>query len=151
MKNKIKNTVLLLGVSFVFFWAVAVVLVILGETDVFATGLYATDERMAYMLNSVCIILTAVCIPIPLKLFQVILKRFIDKLSFPAALRNYVIFNILRLVIIFIPVYFGFIVYYLVLEKTGYFCAIIGLIASLFCAPGKDRLRREFYLTEQEE
>ena len=151
MEKKIKRTVCLLGCAFVMFWLIAGVIIFLGEIDVLTVGLYAADERMAYMLESICILLTAACIPLPLKLFNVALKRFMDKQTFPNALESYTLFSILRLAILFIPVYFGFVIYYLVLTKTGMFCAMIGLVASLFCVPDTNRLRKELYITAGDE
>ena len=151
MEKKIKRTVWTLGSAFILFWLVAGVIILLGEIDVLSVGLYAADERMAYMLESICILITAACIPLPLKLFNVALKRIIDKQTFPKALQSYTLFSILRLAILFIPVYFGFVVYYLVLPKTGMFCALIGLVASLFCVPDTTRLRKELYRTDENE
>ena len=75
MEKKIKRTVWTLGSAFILFWLVAGVIILLGEIDVLSVGLYAADERMAYMLESICILITAACIPLPLKLFNVALKR----------------------------------------------------------------------------
>ncbi len=151
MDKSIKRIVWLLNAAFVSFWLVAGGIVLLGETDVIPTGFYAADERMSYMLESICILVTAVCIPLPLKLFSVAMKRIVDKQSLPNALRSYVFFSILRLLFIFIPVYLGFIIYYLVLTKTGLLCAMIGLVASLFCVPSTTRLRKELYITTDDE
>lgn len=151
MEKSIKRAVVLLCTAFVCFWLVAGVIVLLGETDIMTVGLYAADESMAYILESACILATAACIPLSLKLFSVAMKRIVDKLTFPKALQSYILFSLLRLAFIFIPVYLGFAIYYLVLTKTGLLCAMIGLVASLFCVPDTARLRKELYISTDDE
>lgn len=151
MEKKIKQIVKLLTAGFILFWLSGLLIVVLGETDVLPVGYYADDVNMAYALDSIAIIITAACIPMALKLFNIILKRMVDKMGFLKALQSYILLSMVRLVLLFIPVLFGFMVYYMTLNKSGMFCALIGLTASLFCVPSEERLRNELYITKEEE
>lgn len=151
MEKKIKQIVKLLTAGFILFWLSGLLIVVLGETDVLPVGYYADDVKMAYALDSIAIIITAACIPMALKLFNIILKRMVDKMGFLKALQSYILLSMVRLLLLFIPVLFGFMVYYMTLNKSGMFCALIGLTASLFCVPSEERLRNELYITKEEE
>lgn len=151
MEKKIKRIVKLLTAGFILFWLSSLLIVILGETDILPVGYYADDVQMAYTLDSLAIIITAACIPMALKLFNIILKKMVDKMGFLKALQSYILLSMVRLALLFIPVMFGFMVYYMTLNKSGMFCALIGLTASLFCVPSEERLRGELYITKEEE
>ena len=151
MEKKIKQIVKLLTAGFILFWLSGLLIVILGETDVLPVGYYADDVKMAYALDSIAIIITAACIPMALKLFNIVLKRMVDKMGFLKALQSYILLSMVRLVLLFIPMLFGVMVYYMTLNKSGMFCALIGLTASLFCVPSEERLRNELYITKEEE
>ena len=86
MEKQIKRVVKKLKISYIIFWAVTILLVVIGETEFFPIGLLADDVRTCYFLETAGILLTAICIPFSMKLFSFVLTRKIDKLTFPVAL-----------------------------------------------------------------
>jgi uncharacterized membrane protein len=43
----------------------------------------------------------------------------------------------------------GLMCYYLTMSKSSGLCALIGLVATLFCIPGDERLRRELHIDKE--
>lgn len=143
MEEQIKRTAGRIKTAFVGLWVSAILLVVAGELGNDRVGLYADNERLSYQVETIIILLTAICVPVSLKLFSWILARKIDKLPLPAALHAYYWGAMLRLFLIALPVWGGLLTYYLLLSTTGLLCALIGLVASIFCLPGEARLRKD--------
>lgn len=93
--------------------------------------------------------MTAVCVPLSLKLFSMVLKNKINELTVTLALKRYVLWSNVRLGILEVVVLFNLLCYYLTLSNTGNLCMLIGLTASLFCLPGEKRLRNELHISEE--
>ena len=125
---------------------IPILLIIYGECGGSLVGLYADNIRISYYVETLSILTTAVCVPVSLKLFAWILARKIDKAGIADALKLYVTWSIVRLILLAIPVGIGGTTYYLTLSSTGTLCAAIALTASLFCLPGEERLRRELHI-----
>ena len=70
MEEKIKRVVSRTKMMFVYFWLLPVFLVTFGETGGEWVGAYAGDVRAAYFAETVTILLTAVLVPVSLKLFS---------------------------------------------------------------------------------
>ena len=70
MEEKIKRVVSRTKMMFVYFWLLPVFLVAFGETGGEWVGAYAGDVRAAYFAETVTILLTAVLVPVSLKLFS---------------------------------------------------------------------------------
>jgi len=138
---------------YVFFWLIAILMVVWGEMDAFWVGSCADDVQLIYLLETLLILMTAVCVPVSLKLFSWILVRKIDMMSISDALQAYLKANHLRLLLLAIPVYAGIVIYYLMMSSSAILCALIALTASLFCVPSEKRLRNELHLqrTKEEE
>ena len=102
-----------------------------------------------YYAETLSILLTAICIPLSLKLFAWVLYRRIDRASITSALQLYVFWSGIRLVLLLLPLLAGFLTYYVMLSTTGLLCALIALTASLFCLPGEERLRRELHIERE--
>ena len=150
MEKQIKHTILRLKRVFIAFWLLPVLIVILGETGGDWVGLFAGEVRTTYYAESLTILLTAICVPISLKLFAWVLTRKIDKVTIAQALHLYFYWSIIRLMLLVIPVLIGFGVYYLMISNTGVLCAFISLTASLFCMPSEKRLRKELQIDKDE-
>lgn len=149
MEEQIKKAAVRVRIIFFCFWLIPVLIVLLGESGEEWVGLYAGDMRAAYLTETVTILLTALCIPVSLKLFSWILLRKIDVVTLPEALRLYVWWSGVRLALLAVPVAVGFLTYYMMWSSTGVLCALIGLTASFFCLPGESRLRRELYIDKE--
>ena len=143
MEKQIKRVVKKLKISYIIFWAVTILLVVIGETEFFPIGLLADDVRTCYFLETAGILLTAICIPF-------VLTRKIDKLTFPVALSRYALWSIVRLGLLNFVVIYNLLCYYMTLNSTGALCALCALTASFFCLPGEKRLRNELYITNEE-
>lgn len=143
METKIKKTVSALRKSYLAFWLIPVCWVILGEADVMPVGQLADDVRGTFFLQTACILLTAVCIPLSLKLFSLVLTRKIDTYTFPVALERYLLWSIVRLALLESAVCIGLLGYYFTMSSTGALCASIALTASFFCLPSEKKLRED--------
>lgn len=149
MEEKIKQAVRFLRTSYVIFWIVSLVFVLVGETSDGWVGSYADEVRTVYYAEALSILLTVVCVPLSLKLFAWVLYRRIDCASIARALQLYVFWSGIRLVLLALPLMAGFLTYYAMLSTTGLLCALIALTASLFCFPGEERLRRELHIERE--
>lgn len=149
MEEKIKKAIRFLRTSYVIFWIVPVVFVLVGETSDGWVGAYADDVRTTYYAETLSILLTAACVPLSLKLFAWVLYRRIDRVGIAYALQLYVFWSGMRLVLLALPLLAGFLTYYGMLSTTGLLCALIALTASLFCLPGEERLRRELHIERE--
>ncbi len=151
MEEQIRRTVSGIRMTYVCFWLVPIIFIIYGECGGSLVGLYVEDTRMAYYAETLSILITAVCVPVSLKLFAWVLVKKINKAGIADALRLYTTWSLIRLVLLALPVWIGGATYYLTLSSTGALCAAIALTASLFCLPGEERLRRELHIDKDME
>ena len=97
MEEQIKHIAKSQRIVYVIFWAVAILLVVGGETELLPVGLFADDARTSYYLETIGILLTAINIPFSMKLFSLVLTRKIDNLTFTVALSRYAVWSHIRL------------------------------------------------------
>lgn len=122
-------------------------------------GIWRNGRRMGRCLcggracrvfaETVTILLTAVLVPVSLKLFSWMLTKKIDVVAITGALRLYALWSGVRLALLAMPVLAGFLTYYMMLSNKGVLCALIALTASLFCLPGENRLRKELHIEKE--
>lgn len=146
MEVEIKKRVSVLKRVFLVCWLIPVCWVVLGEADVIPVGQLVDDVRGTYFLQTACILLTAICTPLSLKLFSLVLPRKIDTYTFPVALSRYQLWSLVRLGLLELTVWVGLLGYYLTLSSTGALCALIGLTATFFCFPSEKKLREELHI-----
>ena len=151
MEEQIKRAVRILKACYAIFWAVPVAVVIWGEAGASWTGLLAGNVRMTYGAETIVILLTVLNVPVSLKLFARILSRQIAQTGIGQAISLYVRWSVWRLTMLFLPIACGMAGYYLLMSNNCLLCALIGLVASLFCVPGEQRLRRELNIDKEEE
>lgn len=132
------------------FWLSAFVAVGLGEWLDEWTGSYAGHALAVYVGESAVILLTALCVPLALKLFVWWQRRYMDAVPLMQALTATARAYRLRLLLLALPLWGGLLLYYLTWSVKGVLCAAIVLTASLFCWPGAERLRRELRLDDHE-
>lgn len=149
MEIEIKKTVRILKSGFWAFWLIPVCWIIMGETDVIPVGQLVDDVRGTYFLQTACILLTAICVPLSLKLFSLVLTRKIDTYTFPVALSRYRLWSLVRLGLLELSVWVGLLGYYFTLSSTGALCALIGLTTSFFCFPSETKLREELHIANE--
>ena len=141
--EEIKKTLKSLQQAYIFFWLVPIVIVLLRELSEDGNGHQAGNVPLTYTLETITILLTVACVPLALKMFAGKIRQKTDHLPLVAALAQYKRWSIIRLVMLFVPVYAGIATYYLTLSTTGALCAAIGLTASLFCVPTEQRLKTD--------
>ena len=149
MEEQIKRIVKSQKVQYISFWIIPLLLVLLGEAGVLPVGIKADNVRAVYVFETVGILMSAVCIPLSLKLFSFVLTKKIDQLTFPVALSRYMLWGAVRLALLEFVVVFNLAGYYFTLSSTGALCALIGLTASFFCLPGEKRLRAELHIDKE--
>ena len=121
MEEQIKRAVRDLNISYVFFWVLPAFLLGAGEFDLLPVGALVDNPQATYYMETAGILLTALCVPLALKLFSLVLKKKIDLLTIPLALKRYVQWSMVRLgllevAISFVPI--GIRVF-AVLSKSG--------------------------------
>ena len=103
MEEQIKKAVRFVRMSYLLFWMVPVVFVLVGETTDSWVGAYADDVRTTYYAETLSILLAAACVPLSLKLFAWVLYRRIDRAGIARALQLYVFWSGIRLVLLALP------------------------------------------------
>ncbi|NDV64331.1 hypothetical protein [Bacteroides sp. 224] len=146
MEKQIKQTINGLKIQYVLFWILPILLIIAGESNWMPVGLYADDAGMQYIWDTVGILVTIAFVPLSLKLFSLVLKKQIDTLTFPVALKRYSLWSGIRLGLLEFVVILNIVIYYLTLGNIGSLCALIALTASFFCMPSEKRLREELHI-----
>lgn len=150
MEKKIRQLLQGLQIEYAGVWVLPLLLVTLYETGIMAEGVYAGDARMDYILQSVGILLTVGLIPLSLRLFSLSLAKHVKQLSLPQALKSYRRWSEVRIGMLLVPVLVNLSFYYLTLNNTGILCAMMALIASLFCVPTRRRMLDELDLVKGE-
>ena len=151
MEKEIKQLLQWLQLEYVWVWVLPLVLVALYETGVMTEGMYAGDVRMDYMLQTVGILLAVGLIPLSLRLFSLSLVKHVKQLTLPKALKSYRRWSEIRIGMLLVPVLVNLSFYYLTLNNTGILCAMMALIASLFCIPTRKRMLDELDLVKSED
>lgn len=93
-----------------------------------------TDNGHIYIMQIVGVMSALALIPLALGGFKKMMDRIGDR-PFGSRLRIYVICSWLRLAAFFAVVEYGMVLYYLINDDIGLYCAIIGAICSMFCYP----------------
>jgi hypothetical protein len=150
MEKKIKQLLQWLQLEYVLVWVLPLVLVALYETGVMTEGVYAGDVRMDYILQTVGILLVVGLIPLSLRLFSLSLVKHVKQLTLPEALKSYRRWSEVRIGMLLVPVLVNLSFYYLTMNTTGVMCAMMALIASLFCIPTRKRMLDELDLVKDE-
>lgn len=143
MEKEIKQTSQRLVWSYRLFWLLPLMIVVAGESEWIPVGDLADDVTMTYMLDTFGILLTAICVPLALKLFSRIFRKKIDEVTIDVALKRYAFWSLIRLGFLGLPLLLNLVSYYLTLSRTGLLCMLITLTASLFCVPSEKKLRSE--------
>lgn len=151
MKELISSITTQLKWAYGCFWLIPVLLAVCGEYSDGHTGCYASDEQVTYLSEAVTILLTAITVPLSLKLFAWALLHRIMPLPLQKAILAYRWWSLTRLLMLQAAVWTGLFTYYATWSSTGFLCALIALTASLFCIPGERRMRNELHIEEKEE
>ena len=93
-----------------------------------------THNGHIYIMQIVGVMSALALIPLALGGFKKMMDRIGDR-PFGSRLRIYVICSWLRLAAFFAVVEYGMVLYYLINDDIGLYCAVIGAICSMFCYP----------------
>ena len=146
MDEAIRRTDRRIKWMYALLWLSAVLGFVAGETCDACVGLYAGNARVTYVGESVTILLTLAGVPTGLWAFARVLRHRVDRSALPVALRGYALWSGVRLLLLALPLWSGIAAYYLLMSRSGALCALVALVASLFCVPSLSRLRRELHL-----
>ncbi len=119
MEEQIKRAVRNLNISYVFFWVLPAFLLGAGEFDLLPVGALVDNVQATYYFETIGILLTALCVPLALKLFSLVLKKKIDYMTIPLALKRYVQWSMVRLGLLEAAIILNVLCYYLTLSNTG--------------------------------
>ncbi len=146
---EIKSIVRRLWAEYVAVWLLAAGLFLMNGTGIVEEGALAHDGRLCYVLQTATVLLTLCLIPVSLKMFGMALEKRVRPLPLPEALRSYLRWSEIRLAMLAVVVMIGLTVYHSTLSSIGGLCALVGLLATLFCLPGEERLRSELNLDDE--
>lgn len=125
--------------------AEALLVVVLGQTDLLPNGIWADDGHRdaAFVADIVAIILTVTALPVLTRYAGKHLERRPATSDDATALRHYYRWSTLRLAV-WSQVQAGCLaIYYLTLSTTGLLCALIMLLATLcYCRPNSSSIAR---------
>ena len=119
MEEQIKRAVRNLNISYVFFWVLPAFLLGAGEFELFPVGGLVDNAPAIYYFETVGILLTALCVPLSLKLYSLVLKKKIDHMTITLALKRYVQWNIVRLGVLEVAIVVNLLCYYLTLSPLA--------------------------------
>ena len=151
MERQIKRIIMYLKAVYVCCWALPLLVGIASEAGTPWVGTYASNVRAVFGGETLVILLTVLCVPLSLKLFAWVLAGRIDRVGIEQALHLYLVWNVVRAFLLFLPALAGFVGYYLLLSDKCLLCALIALVAMLFCVPGEKRLRNELRIDKDME
>ncbi len=143
-----KKLIRRLKIEYVIFWLLAIILFSVYESGLLAEGALLTDPLSCYIAQTVGVLLALCLIPASLKMFSMALFKRIVKLPVEEALVSYCRWCEIRLALLTIVVLINLSVYYLTLSSIGGLCALLGLLASLFCLPSSTRIKGDLRYEE---
>lgn len=129
-----------LKVEFFATWLVAAVMAVLGETDVIPNGLVGPNTTGEFKINTAVIMLTVVGVPLALKLFSLNTTKALRRMDNDEALSSYHVWSVVRMAILALDIALGLAAYYVTLNVTGLFCALVALATTLYCWPSSDKI-----------
>lgn len=135
-----KETRNLLMGMFISATVFALIVVVLYETDILESGLFADDKNLEFLMTALMELVTLGCVFLALRLFKFkkIHEQLVAQKEF--ALRKW---GALRLTLLLIPMVANVILYYMFMNTTFGYMAIIQLLCLPFVFPTMDRCQQE--------
>ena len=131
---------------------IAGVTILLAELSIVPLeGCLVGNPNAMYTLEVVCILLTIALVPGALKGYHWALSHQIARSNGEKRLQRYIQWNELRQWALWLVMEVSIQLYYATLENTGMFCALIALVSTLYCWPGKDGLKEEWQSLPQDD
>lgn len=123
-----------LRVAYASLWAVSLLFALLYEKNILEGGAYADDATMCYVLGTFSVVLTILLIPLSLRLFARVFRK-LAAMPEEGALRMQVRYELMRIALYYVIVLLNLTVYYATMESGAALCALMALVAYLFCVP----------------
>ena len=130
----------ILQITFYSIVVTAILLVLLFESNVFSTGLYADNKPADFLFTTILEVLTICCIPLALRLIK---DKTMKKYDVPRRMQIYRRKAMLRLLLLGCPLLVNTFLYYLFMNVAFGYMAIILFLCLLFIIPTKERQQRE--------
>ena len=130
----------ILQIAFYSIVVPAILLVLLFESNVFPTGLYADNKAADFLFTTIMEILTICCIPLALRLIK---DKTMKKYDVPRRMQIYRRKAMLRLLLLGCPLLVNTFLYYLFMNVAFGYMAIILFLCLLFIIPTTERQQRE--------
>lgn len=128
-----KKLALRLMVGWITIYVIAGITALLYETGTVPKGT-VTDNKTIYIMQVVGVLLSLAMIPVALRGFRKMIDRMEDR-PFESRVKIYETVSWIRLAAFFVVIEYGVLLYYLINDDIGLYCALIGTICSLFCIP----------------
>lgn len=130
----------ILQIAFYSIVVPAILLVLLFESNVFPTGLYADNKTADFLFTTIMEILTICCIPLALRLIK---DKTMKKYDVPRRMQIYRRKAMLRLLLLGCPLLVNTFLYYLFMNVAFGYMALTLFLCLLFIIPTKERQQRE--------
>lgn len=139
-----KKILFQLKIEYTAIWLVAILLVVLFESDCLLPGGFAGEDRAVYLAQTLSILITLGCIPLALKLFSIdFIRKRLSVKNGESSLPAYRCWSEVRMFLLAFPLIVNLVLYYLTMEVSSAYCALIVVLAMLFCWPSEARLMNE--------
>ena len=99
-------------------------------------------EQKFDILEVIGVVMSLGLIPISLRGFKKTVSRIAEKQS-DSKVKFYMTITLLRLFAFFVVIEYGIVMFYLVNDTIGLYCAVIGFFCSLFCFPSVGQVESE--------
>lgn len=141
MKKNANGIAKRLMIMLVSIYVIAVIIAAVFEIGLASKGLISEISTI-YIMEVIGVVISLGLIPISLKGFKKAVTRVAEKNS-DKKVNSYIIIAGLRLLAFFIVIEYGILLYYLVDDSIGLYCAAIGVLCSLFCFPSVRQVESE--------
>lgn len=142
--------------SYIWFMVLSFMLLVWSLAQQAPEGVYSSQFTFRYVMEMTSILLACAMIPLSLKLFHLFIEKRIQKLNLQEALGSYLKWNLLRLLMLLLPIISGCLTHVWcrtsnnVMSSTGFLVMVIALIAASFCAPNKERMKADLNLEDEQ-
>lgn len=151
LKGYIQRYTRLLQLSWIYSYALLFVIIMFFEV-IYPTskGVLAKSGASLYVVDSFCILLSLICIPLSLSLYNKRMINLLPKKQLIKAIKLHVKWNYIRLTMLMIPAWLNLMIYYLSTKDTGLWTMGIVIIATSFCYPTRKKIEYELNINDYE-
>jgi uncharacterized membrane protein YczE len=151
LKGYIQRYTRLLQLSWIYSYSLLLVIAVFFEIFFPSfKGMIKHSDETIYVINSLCIILTLMVIPLSLSLYNKRALKVIPNKKLIKAIKLHVKWNFIRLAILMIPAWFNLSMYYFSQDDTGLWAMGVILIATSFCYPTRKKIEYELNINDYE-